>query len=53
LEQCGNERDPEHKFYAHTLQYLTTTSGQKVEMEGWMISRFDVEYGPQIGMGGL
>ncbi|KAF7358833.1 Kinase-like protein [Mycena sanguinolenta] len=53
LEQCGNERDPEHKFYAHTLQYLTTTSGQKVEMEDWMISRFDVEYGPQIGIGGF
>ncbi|KAF7358835.1 Kinase-like protein [Mycena sanguinolenta] len=53
LEQCGNERDPEHKFYAHTLQYLTTTSRQKVEMEDWMISGFDVEYGPQIGMGGF
>ncbi|KAJ7496391.1 hypothetical protein FB451DRAFT_1549555 [Mycena latifolia] len=44
---------PEQKFYSHTLQYLTTMSGQQVKLEDWMIASFDVEYGTEIGVGGF
>jgi hypothetical protein len=44
---------PEHKFYSHTLQYLTSTSGQQARLEDWMISTFDVDFGVEIGAGGL
>ncbi|KAJ7446300.1 kinase-like domain-containing protein [Mycena latifolia] len=43
----------EQKFYSHTLQYLTTMSGQQVKLEDWMIASFDVEYGTEIGFGGF
>ncbi|KAJ7743888.1 hypothetical protein B0H14DRAFT_2987110 [Mycena olivaceomarginata] len=43
----------EHGFYSHTLQYLRSTSGQQVKLEDWMISSFDVDYGPEIGAGGF
>ncbi|KAJ6595916.1 kinase-like domain-containing protein [Mycena sp. CBHHK59/15] len=45
--------DPEHRFYSHTLQYLTSTSGKQVKVEDWMISTFDIDYGPEIGVGGF
>ncbi|KAJ7496362.1 hypothetical protein FB451DRAFT_196353 [Mycena latifolia] len=44
---------PEQKFYSHTLQYLTSMSGQQVKLEDWMITSFDVEYGTEIGFGGF
>ncbi|KAF7345299.1 Kinase-like protein [Mycena sanguinolenta] len=49
--RAGNalERD----FYAHTQHYLSLTSGRQVELENWMISAFDVDYGPEIGAGGF
>ncbi|KAJ7020515.1 hypothetical protein C8F04DRAFT_1050769 [Mycena alexandri] len=43
----------EQKFYSHTLQYLTSRSGQNVMVEEWMISSFEIEYGPEIGAGGF
>jgi hypothetical protein len=43
----------EQTFYAHTLEYLTSRSGQNVKVEDWMISSFEVDYGPEIGKGGL
>ncbi|KAJ7761711.1 kinase-like domain-containing protein [Mycena metata] len=43
----------EQTFYTHTLEYLTSTSGQNVEVEDWMISSFEVDYGPEIGKGGF
>ncbi|KAJ7733804.1 kinase-like domain-containing protein [Mycena metata] len=42
----------EQKFYSHTLQYLQSTSQQRIELEDWLISSYDVEYGVEIGAGG-
>ncbi|KAJ7093533.1 hypothetical protein C8R44DRAFT_815278, partial [Mycena epipterygia] len=44
---------PEEIFYSHTLQYLTSMSGQQVQLEDWMIASFDVDYGLEIGVGGF
>ncbi|KAJ7496449.1 kinase-like domain-containing protein [Mycena latifolia] len=44
---------PEKKFYSHTLQYLTSMSGQQVKLEDWMIVSFDVDFGTEIGVGGF
>lgn len=44
---------PEQIFYSHTLQYLTSMSGRQVKLEDWMIASFDVDYGAEIGAGGL
>ncbi|KAJ7114288.1 kinase-like domain-containing protein [Mycena epipterygia] len=43
----------EQTFYAHTLEYLTSRSGQNVKVEDWMISSFEVDYGLEIGKGGF
>jgi hypothetical protein len=43
----------EQTFYSHTLQYLTSMSGRQVQLEDWMISSFDVDYGREVGVGGL
>ncbi|KAJ6556841.1 kinase-like domain-containing protein [Mycena vulgaris] len=45
--------NPEQQFYAHALEYLSSTSGKKVEPEDWMIPAFEVDYGPEIGSGGF
>jgi hypothetical protein len=42
--------DQQQTFYSHTLQYLTSMSGQQLQLEDWMIASFDVEYGPEIGV---
>lgn len=42
----------EQNFYSHTLQYLQSTSQQRIELEDWVISSYDVEYGAEIGAGG-
>ncbi|KAJ7496428.1 hypothetical protein FB451DRAFT_1549581 [Mycena latifolia] len=49
----GHLNNPEQKFYSHTLQYLTSMSGQQVKLEDWMITSFDIEYGTEIGFGGF
>ncbi|KAF7344400.1 Kinase-like protein [Mycena sanguinolenta] len=43
----------EQRFYTHTLEYLTSRSGKNVSVEDWMISPFEVDYGPEIGSGGF
>lgn len=43
----------EQKFYTHTLEYLTSRSGKAVKVEDWMIASFEVDYGAEIGAGGL
>ena len=48
-----SDEDVERRFFAHTLQYLTTSSGHQVEMEDWMITSYEVEFGKEIGSGGL
>jgi hypothetical protein len=51
--QIGSDEDRERRFFTHTLQYLTTYSGRQIEMEDWMITSYDVEFGHEIGSGGL
>ncbi|KAF7346776.1 Kinase-like protein [Mycena sanguinolenta] len=43
----------EQRFYTHTLEYLTSRSGENVTVEDWMISSFEVDYGSEIGSGGF
>jgi hypothetical protein len=45
--------DREHNFCSNTLDYLSTKSGKHIDLEGWMITSFEVEFGPEIGSGGL
>jgi hypothetical protein len=49
-QRPGGER--EHRFFSHGVQYLSTMSGRRVYVEDWMITSFDVEFGPVIGSGG-
>jgi hypothetical protein len=48
-----SDGDQERQFFSHALRYLITTSGRQVEMESWMITSYEVEFGPRIGSGGL
>ena len=48
-----SDGDGERQFFSHVLRYLTATSGRQIEMENWMITSYEVEFGPQIGSGGL
>ncbi|KAJ7263394.1 kinase-like domain-containing protein [Mycena rebaudengoi] len=48
-----HENNAERGFYSHALHYLRSTSGQQIDLEDWMISSFDVDYGPEIGSGGF
>jgi len=43
----------ERQFFSHVLRHLTTSSGLRVELQDWMITSYDVEFGPRIGSGGL
>ena len=45
--------DRELQFFSHVLRYLTTTSGIRVELQSWMITSYEVEFGPKIGSGRL
>jgi hypothetical protein len=51
--QIGSDEQREQQFFAHTLRYLTTSSGRQVEMHDWMITSYEVEFGHEIGSGGL
>jgi hypothetical protein len=48
-----SDGDPERQFCSRALQYLTTISGRQVEIQNWLITSYEVEFGPQIGSGGL
>ena len=48
-----SDGDQERQFFSHALRYLTTASGRQVEMESWMITSYEVEFGRRIGFGGL
>ena len=50
-QRLGGDR--ECQFLSHSLAYLYTASGYRVRVENWMITSFDVEFGPVIGEGGL
>lgn len=43
----------ERQFFSHVLRYLTRSSGIRVELQNWMITSYDVEFGQKIGCGGL
>ena len=43
----------ELQFFSHSLHYLSTVSGSQVHLEEWMITSYDVEFGQEIGAGGL
>jgi len=46
--------DQERRFFSTTLDYLAQVSGKHVvDVESWMVTSFDVEFGPEIGSGGL
>jgi hypothetical protein len=45
--------DRERQFFSHSLQHLSAVSGYHVKLEDWMITSFEVEFGPEIGAGGL
>ena len=45
--------DREHAFFAHSLQLLTTVSGEQVDANSWNVTWYDVELGRKIGCGGL
>ena len=47
------EEDILIQFYTTSLRYLTAASGKKVDVTPWTITSFDVEFGSQIGAGGL
>ena len=46
-------KQEELAFFNQSLQYLSTTTGQYVDLKPWTISPFDVELEEAIGMGGL
>jgi 2'-5' RNA ligase len=46
-------RDRERQFYSHSLECLSIASGCVVELDKWTITPFEVEFGPEIGSGGL
>ena len=43
----------EHEFLSHNIQILAESSGRHVELESWMITSLEVEFGLEIGRGGL
>ncbi|KIM80595.1 hypothetical protein PILCRDRAFT_822333 [Piloderma croceum F 1598] len=52
LEQ-QSDGDKERRFFSHALRFLTTSSGRQVEMENWMITSYEVEFGAKIDSGGF
>lgn len=51
--QTATDGEQERQFFAHTLHYLTTSSGRQVELEGWVITSYEVEFGQEISSGSL
>jgi hypothetical protein len=47
----GDER--ERRFFTHSLAYLHRESGERIPLENWTITSFDVEFGKKIGSGSL
>jgi hypothetical protein len=51
IQQLGVDR--EHAFFTHSLQLLTTVSGEQLDLNTWTITSYEVDIGRQIGYGGL
>jgi len=45
--------DKERKFLQSSLTYLSASSGKHPRLESWTITSYEVEFGQQIGLGGL
>lgn len=43
----------ERQFISHVLEYLNSRSGYQVEIENWMITSYEIDFGHRIGVGGL
>ena len=43
----------ERQFFRHVIQLLNAHNEFEVEVEDWMITSYEVEFGPKIGFGGL
>lgn len=50
-QQSLDER--ERQFYSSSLHHISAISGSHVELESWMITPYDVDFGSLIGSGGL
>jgi hypothetical protein len=51
-ERLCDERD--RHFFSSTLDYLAEVSGKHIkDIESWIVTTFEVEFGPEIGSGGL
>jgi hypothetical protein len=50
-QQLGG--DHERVFFTHSLQFLTTISGQQVDLQSWTITSHEVKFVRLIGRGGL
>jgi hypothetical protein len=42
----------ERTFLERSMQYLSTASGCQVQLEDWMITSYEVDFGQQVGAGG-
>lgn len=53
-KSLDKQTDARHRqFLSHSLNYLSSTSGQQVQLDYWTITSFEVEFGIPIGSGGL
>ena len=52
LDSCPDDGH-DRQFFSHVLLYLTTSSGLRIELQNWMVTSYEVEFGPKIGSGGL
>jgi len=43
----------ERQFYSSSLHHISALSGFHVELESWMITSYDVDFGSPIGSGGF
>lgn len=43
----------ERQFFRHTQRYLASCTGNQIDVESWMITSYEVDFGPKIGVGGL
>jgi hypothetical protein len=50
-ERSGGDRELE--FFSRCVGYLSAMSRRQIQRESWMITSFDIEFGSEIGSGGL
>ena len=50
-QRSGDAREME--FLKHILQFLITSNQPRIELENWMVTPYEVEFGPKIGAGAL